>query len=143
MICIARTFGAPETVPAGKHARSSSNGLTPALQIADDLRDEVRHVREALRLEEALDVNRPGLADAREVVTAEVDEHHVLGAVLLRGQQLFDVAGPPRVVPAIGFTLARPSSTLTSVSGEEPISASSPSSSKKRYGDGLTRRSER
>ena len=28
MICIARTFGAPETVPAGKHARSSSNGVT-------------------------------------------------------------------------------------------------------------------
>ena len=30
MICIARTFGAPETVPAGKHARSSSNGVTPS-----------------------------------------------------------------------------------------------------------------
>ena len=53
-------------------------------------------MREALRLEEALDVNRPGLADAREVVPAEVDEHHVLGAVLLRGEQLLDVAGPAR-----------------------------------------------
>ena len=30
MICIARTFGAPETVPAGKHARSSSKGVTPS-----------------------------------------------------------------------------------------------------------------
>ena len=30
MICIARTFGAPETVPAGKHARRSSNGPTPS-----------------------------------------------------------------------------------------------------------------
>ena len=30
MICIARTFGAPDTVPAGKHARRSSNGVTPS-----------------------------------------------------------------------------------------------------------------
>ena len=55
MICIARTFGAPETVPAGKQARSRSNGADVRLQVADDLRDEVRDVREALRLEEALD----------------------------------------------------------------------------------------
>ena len=26
MICIARTFGAPDTVPAGKQARKRSNG---------------------------------------------------------------------------------------------------------------------
>ena len=37
MICIARTFGAPETVPAGKHARSSSNGVHAVAQLADDL----------------------------------------------------------------------------------------------------------
>ena len=49
-------------------------------------------MREALRLEEALDLNRPGHADAREVVAAEVDEHHVLGAVLLRGEQPLGVA---------------------------------------------------
>ena len=30
MICIARTFGAPETVPAGKQARRRSNGVTPS-----------------------------------------------------------------------------------------------------------------
>ena len=30
MICIARTFGAPETVPAGKQARKRSNGDTPS-----------------------------------------------------------------------------------------------------------------
>ena len=30
MICIARTFGAPETVPAGKVARTTSNGVTPS-----------------------------------------------------------------------------------------------------------------
>ena len=34
----------------------------------------------------------PGAAHAREVVAAEVDEHHVLGAVLLRGEQPLGVA---------------------------------------------------
>ena len=61
-------------------------------ELADDLRDEVRDVREPLRLEEPLDLHRPGQADAREVVAAEVDEHHVLGAVLLRGEQPLRVA---------------------------------------------------
>ena len=50
---------------------------------------------------------------------------------------------PGCVVPAIGFRLARPPSHLTSVSGEEPTSASPSSSSRKRYGDGLTLRSAR
>ena len=51
--------------------------------LADDLGDEVRDVREPLDLHAARDVHRPRAADPREVVAAEVDEHHVLGAVLL------------------------------------------------------------
>ncbi len=47
------------------------------------------------------------------------------------------------VVPAIGHTLARPASQATRRSGDEPTRASSGSSSRKRYGDGLTRRSAR
>ena len=39
---------------------------------------------------------RAGPADAREVVAAEIDEHHVLGAVLLRGEQPLGVAGAGR-----------------------------------------------
>ena len=49
-------------------------------------------MREPLGLEEAGDRDRAGLADAREVVAAEVDEHHVLGAVLRRGEQSLGVA---------------------------------------------------
>ncbi len=52
----------------------------------------MRDVREALRLQEALDLDRPGDADAREVVPPEVDEHHVLGAILLGGEQPLGVA---------------------------------------------------
>src|ERR1700685_2861602 len=110
MSCIARTLGAPETVPAGQQAPRSSTGLTPGrsppatpaaggeagarelegaaprAELARDLRDEVGDVREALGLEEALDPDAAGAADPREVVTSEVDEHHVLGPVLLGGE---------------------------------------------------------
>jgi hypothetical protein len=50
-------------------------------------------VRVALDLEEARDVDASGNADAREVVAPEIDEHHVLGAVLLRREQPLRVAG--------------------------------------------------
>ena len=49
-------------------------------------------MREALDLHAARDVHGARAADAREVVPAEVDEHHVLGAVLLRREQPLDVA---------------------------------------------------
>ena len=50
---------------------------------------------------------------------------------------------PGCVEPAIGFSDARGPSHFTSVSGDEPTSAIPSSSSRKRYGDGLTCRSER
>ena len=90
--CIARTFGAPVTVPAGKQARSTSNGVTPSPELADDLGDEVRHVRETLHLHGPRDAHGARRAHAREVVAAEIDEHHVLGAVLLGREQSLDVA---------------------------------------------------
>ena len=121
MSCIARTLGAPETVPAGKQARRSSNGVTPSFISPDDLGDEVRDVREALRLEQAARPEPfPGTQTRERSLRPEVDEHHVLGAVLLRGEQALGVASPGCVVPAIGFRLARRPSALTSVSGEEP-----------------------
>ena len=46
------------------------------------------HVRVGLDGHERVDVHGAELAHAAEVVAAEVDEHHVLGALLLVGQQL-------------------------------------------------------
>ena len=93
MICIARTFGAPETVPAGKHARSSSNGVD-ARRASSPATSETRWVmcekRSGSRKRSTSTL--PGQADAREVVAAEVDEHDVLGAVLLGGEQPLGVA---------------------------------------------------
>ena len=93
MICIARTFGAPETVPAGKR-RAQQVERRDAVGAARRATSETRCVMCENRsgLEEALDLHRAGHADAREVVAAEVDEHHVLGAVLLRGEQPLGVA---------------------------------------------------
>ncbi len=35
MICIARTFGAPESVPAGSAERSTSIALTPSRRVPE------------------------------------------------------------------------------------------------------------
>ena len=62
------------------------------LELADDLGDEVRDVRETLRLEESRHAHRARPADAREVVAPEVDQHHVLGAVFLGREEPLGVA---------------------------------------------------
>ena len=61
-------------------------------ELARDLRDEVRDVREAFCLEEPLDRHRAGAAHAREIVAAEIDEHHVLRAILAGAEQPLGVA---------------------------------------------------
>ena len=35
MICIARIFGAPDSVPAGSEARSASIAVTPSFSVPD------------------------------------------------------------------------------------------------------------
>ena len=82
MISIARTFGAPLTVPAGNVARSTSIGPLPGREIARDLAREVHHVRVPLERHQLLDLLGAELHDAADVVAREVDEHHVLGAFL-------------------------------------------------------------
>ena len=61
-------------------------------QVARHLRDEVRHVGVAFYLEELLDLDGARHADTREIVAAEVDEHHVLGSILLGCEQPLGIA---------------------------------------------------
>ena len=82
MISIARTFGAPLTVPAGKVARSTSTAFLPVGEVAGDLAREVHHVRVALEHHQLVDLLGAELHDPADVVAGEVDEHHVLGALL-------------------------------------------------------------
>ena len=94
-------------------------------QVAVDLRDEVHDVRVALDLEQLGDAHAAGLADAAEVVARQVDEHQMLGALLLVGLELVRervvggaVGVAPRV-PAIGLSVATPArESETCVSGE-------------------------
>ena len=57
-------------------------------QRARDGGDDVHHVAVGLDLHQLVHVDAAVLAHAPEVVAAEVDEHHVLGALLLVGEQL-------------------------------------------------------
>ena len=103
-ICIARIFGAPDTVPAGKHATSASRWSRSSASAAVDGRHEVHHVRVALERHVLRHADRSVLADAPEIVPAEIDQHHVLGALLLVALQLL---GQPEVLLVVRPARAR------------------------------------
>ena len=100
-------------------------------------------VRVALGLEEPLDANRAGPAHPREVVASEVDEHDVLRPVLLRGEQALRVAFAGGDRPGDRVQAGTAALELHVRLGRGADEATSPSSSRKRYGEGLTRRSAR
>ena len=91
----AEIFGAPVTEPPGKTAPSSSASPTPVAQPPLDGRDHVRDAGELALGHQVGPAHRARLADAREVVALEVDDHHVLGGVLLGLAQLAADAGRP------------------------------------------------
>ena len=143
MICIARTFGAPETVPAGNVARSRSNGETPSC--SSPATSETRWVTCE---------NRSGCRkrSTRTVPGTQTRERSLRPrstSITCSARSFSEVSSrsaspsPRAVVPAIGLRLARRPSAFTCVSGDEPTSAKPSSSSRNRYGDGLIRRSAR
>ena len=84
----------------------------------------------------SVDAHAAGLATRPDVVAAEVDEHHVLGALLRIGEQLAlerassSGVSPRGRVPAIGRTSTVPSSRRTSVSGTRRRCGGAPKSQK-------------
>ena len=104
MISIARTFGAPLTVPAGSVARSTSIGPRPSHERAGDLRREVHHVAVALERHQLVDVDGAEAGHPTDVVAGEVDEHHVLGALL---GMFHELGGEAPVVLVGAAALAR------------------------------------
>ena len=126
MISMARIFGAPVTVPAGKHERSASSDRGPR-ERALDAAHEVHHVRVALDLHVLRDAHAAGRANATEVVPPEVDEHEVLGGLLLaaRGAPPPCAHRPRRSVragasPRSGDIGRVAPGTCTSISGDAP-----------------------
>ena len=97
----------------------------------------MHHVRVALDGHQLVDLDAAVLAHAPEVVAAEVDQHHVLGALLLVGEQLLghlEVFAPAWLargrVPAIGRISAWRPVTFSSGSGEAPAIEKSSNSRK-------------
>ena len=82
MICIARTFGRAGEGAGGKRRAQHVHRADPLAQRARDLADDVEDVRVGLDHHQLVDLDRAVLADAAEVVAAEVDQHHVLGPLL-------------------------------------------------------------
>ena len=87
MICIARTFGAPTSVPAGNAAANRSNASLPGRELAVHAADDVHHVAVALDMTVRIHADGAGSRDAAEVVAREIDEHDVLGVLLRIGEQ--------------------------------------------------------
>ena len=120
--------GAPVSVPAGKAGGERvGRASARAASAPAHLRHEVLHVRELLDRGVPRHLDAADLADTPEVVAREVDEHHVLGALLRIGEERLR---QPRVllgrrrraatVPAIGRVSTSPPRQRTSISGEEP-----------------------
>ena len=95
MISIARTFGAPDTVPAGKQATSASSRSCASSSLPFDDRHQVHDVRVALERHVGRHAHRAVRRHAADVVAPEVDEHDVLGALLLVALQLLGRAARP------------------------------------------------
>ena len=88
MISMARTFGAPETVPAGKARHHCIQPIDVAGKLASERGHQMHHVRITLDEHEFFDTNGTVLADSAEIVSAKIHEHDVLGALLLVGLKL-------------------------------------------------------
>ena len=84
---MARTFGAPDTVPAGKPAASASIASRSARELALDVRDDVHDMAVALDEELSVTLTVPIVGDAADVVAAEIEQHQMLGALLGIGEQ--------------------------------------------------------
>ena len=101
MISMARTLGAPERVPAGRAAISTSTGSSALGRVALDVGDDVHdvavalddeavgdpHVGPAGALRRGVAARLPQHGHAADVVAAQVQQHQVLGPLLRIGQQ--------------------------------------------------------
>ena len=97
MCSIAASFGAPVTDPPGNVARRSSAVPTPGRRRALDV--ETRCATPAIGAPRGTCyAHGSGDADAAQVVSLEVDDHHVLGPVLAAGGDRLGRVGRPRAL---------------------------------------------
>ena len=85
-------LGRPAERAGGEGRREEVEGVVARLEIRRDVGDEVHDVRVALDRHEIRHLHRAGQGDAPELVAAEIDQHEMLGALLLVLQQGVGVA---------------------------------------------------
>src|SRR5690606_7823585 len=78
---------------AGEHRAQHPARRGVFAQAAAHVAGDVVHVGVALHHHQLVDLDAAGSADAAEVVALEVDQHHVLGALLGVADQLADASG--------------------------------------------------
>ena len=124
MICMARTLGAPLTVPAGEGGFERVDPVGAVGEPAAHRRDHVDDVRVQLHLHELVDLDAARRAHPAQVVAPQIDQHDVLGPLLLVGTQIGDQApvfggvGARGRVPAMGRVW-----TMVTLHGDERLRA--------------------
>ena len=115
MISIARTFGAPLTVPAGNVARNTSTAFFPSTSSPATwlVRCMTCEYRSSTMSSSTCSV--PNAHDPPDVVSGEIDEHHVLGALL----RVFGELGGH--APVVGFGATAPSGARDRTADDAPV----------------------
>ena len=114
MISIVRIFGAPVIDPPGKAARTHSTTDASALRVPRTVDTSWWTAAYVSIVEELGNVHRTGNAHPRQIVARQVDDHQVLGAVLLAVEQILPQGrvlgggGAARPRPLDGFGLDHP-----------------------------------
>ncbi len=87
MICIARTFGAPTSVPAGNVGAEQIERILARIELAMHAAHDVHHVAVFLDAAIRLHVHAARGGHTTQVVAREIDEHHVLRILFRIGEQ--------------------------------------------------------
>ncbi len=84
---MARTFGAPETVPAGKPATQGVNHIVFLRQLALDIGNDMHDLAVIFEDELVGHLDRADLGDAAHIVAAEIEQHQMFGPLLGIGEK--------------------------------------------------------
>ena len=107
MICMARTFGAPLSVPAGKHAASASIASRSGRKRPSRAEYQVHDVRVAFDVHQVLHFDGTVVADATQIVASKVDKHDVFGSFFFVGAHFLLECGVGGFVPAARMSTQR------------------------------------
>ncbi len=149
MISIARTFGAPVTVPAGKHARNTSIAESPSRSrpstwLTMCMTWEYRSTTmRSGTVTEPYSATRPTSLRPRSTSIRCSASSFSSASSSSASPRSSSGVRPRGRVPAMGRTVTMPSSTRTRTSGELPTRETPSSSRKYRYGEGFRLRSAR